>query len=90
MHKWEVKNLPPYPGCCQLDIANDNRGITVEKGKTYWIVAKTDSTNADAQDTGNTPMTIAFPTTVAVKSGSTRWVRLRGFLAGFGVFGTKP
>jgi hypothetical protein len=50
LRKWHVKNLFPWGGCCSLDTAKDKTGIPVKKGQLYWIVAKTDASNADASD----------------------------------------
>lgn len=48
--KWHVTNLFPWGECCTLDVAKDKTGIPVKKGQLYWIVAKTDATNANALD----------------------------------------
>ena len=36
--------------CSTLDTTNSKRGIKVSKGKQYWVVAKTDSTNEDSEN----------------------------------------
>jgi hypothetical protein len=46
LHTWEIKN--PIINCITLDTVTYNRGIRISRGKQYWVVARTDSTNQDA------------------------------------------
>ena len=51
LHSWDfVKNLPNFDTCCKLDTAKYAEGVVVEKGKQYWVVARTDSKSTDAYD----------------------------------------
>jgi hypothetical protein len=86
---WEVKHLPPAGTCCRLDVVNVRPGIKVKKGKQYWIVAMTDSTNADALDswpfTWNDSMG-----SFAYNINNQGWTANNGNLSAFGVFGRRP
>ena len=88
MHKWEVKNLFTWGGCCSLDVVKTS-GIKVKKGTLYWIVAKTDSTNSNAQDvwaytwnhaTGN----------ISYNLGAGWQPYPHQVLSAYAVYGTKP
>jgi uncharacterized repeat protein (TIGR03803 family) len=48
LHSWDLTNLPYWPSCCELDTATYAKGVKVEKGKQYWVVAKTDSKSEDS------------------------------------------
>jgi hypothetical protein len=45
---WHIANLPPSGACCAIAVAKDKAGIPVTAGTQYWLVLKTDDTNADA------------------------------------------
>ena len=88
IHTWELKNLFTWGGCCSLDLAKTS-GIKVKKGTLYWIVAKTNSHNSDAQDvwaytwnhaTGN----------IAYNVGAGWKPYPNQPLSAYAVFGTKP
>jgi hypothetical protein len=36
---WNLANLPAFPSCCELDLAQFEQTVTVEKGVQYWLVA---------------------------------------------------
>src|SRR5579862_4184768 len=50
---WNLVNLPPFPGCCKLDLARLKKTLRVKKGVQYWLVASTDKATQDASDSWN-------------------------------------
>jgi hypothetical protein len=36
---WNLVNLPAFPSCCELDLAQFKETVTVEKVVQYWVVA---------------------------------------------------
>jgi hypothetical protein len=88
IHKWEVKNLFTWGGCCSLDLAKTS-GVKVKKGKLYWIVAETDSTNSDAQDVWAYTWNHAMGD-IAFNTGAGWQPSLKQVLAAYAVYGTKP
>lgn len=50
IHTWHVKNLSIFGSCCNLATGKSKSGISLSKGKQYWVVAQTDSTNSDVFD----------------------------------------
>jgi len=43
IHTWNLTNLPVWPSCCTLDVARDTKGLKVNKGVSYWVVARTNA-----------------------------------------------
>ena len=89
LRTWEVTNLPAGGTCCKLDVVNVKPGIKVKKGKQYWIVAKTDSTNADAYDVWPFTWNDSIGS-YAANINNQGWMPENGNLSAFGVFGTRP
>jgi hypothetical protein len=50
LHTWNLKDLPSYPECCELDVAKDAPGLKVSKGSQYWVVASTNKGTEDTDD----------------------------------------
>jgi hypothetical protein len=88
IHKWKVKNLFTWGGCCSLDVAKTS-GIKVKKGKLYWIVAETDSTNSNAQDVWAYTWNHAMGN-ISYNVGAGWKPYPNQVLAAYAVYGTKP
>jgi hypothetical protein len=89
LHKWAVMNLFMWGTCCDLDVANDKKGIQLEKGKRYWVVAETGTTTTQTMDawayTWNHHMG-----TIAYDLGK-GWIRYPNqVIPAFALYGTKP
>jgi hypothetical protein len=83
LHTWEIKKVAG--GCPNLDTATYKQGIKVSKGKQYWVVAATDSTNEDAYDSWNyTYKDTTGPFAYDVGSG---WTADNSYLSAFAVLG---
>jgi len=84
LHTWEMTKLPA--SCPNtLDTATYKRGTKVSKGKQYWVVAQTDSTNADAYDSWDyTYNQSTGPFAYDVGSG---WTADNSYLSAFAVLG---
>jgi hypothetical protein len=37
---WNLVNLPPFPGCCKLDLARLKKTLRVKKGVQYWLTTR--------------------------------------------------
>ena len=88
IHKWEVKNLFTWGGCCSLDLAKTS-GLMVKKGTLYWIVAKTDSTNSNAQDVWAYTWNHAMGN-ISYNLGAGWKPYPNQVLSAYAVYGTKP
>jgi hypothetical protein len=89
-YAWEVKNLPPVGACCTLEVENDVSGIKAQKGETYWVVAQTDSSNADTSDQWAYTWNHVKSNDIAVRAQPFVWVRYHGGVSAFAVYGTEP
>jgi hypothetical protein len=96
IHTWHVKNLAGFGSCCQLAIGKSKAGIALTKGKQYWVVAKTDSSNSDVFDGWdlNTTDMRAHPlasycsgTTTQCGNNNNKWFPGSAILPGFAVQG---
>ena len=96
IHSWHVKNLAGFGSCCQLAIGKSKTGISLSKGKQYWVVAKTDSTNSDVFDGWdlNTTDMRSHPlasycsgTATQCGSNNNKWFAGNAILPGFAVQG---
>jgi len=85
---WNLVNLPPFPGCCKLDLARLARTVRVKKGVQYWVVASTDTATQDASDSWNMNSRSIFGT-VGQRFGNGAWEVIRGsaLLPAFSVLG---
>jgi hypothetical protein len=96
IHSWHVKNLASFGSCCQLAVGKSKTGISLSKGKQYWLVAKTDSTNSDVFDGWdlNTTDMRSFPiasycsgTVTQCGNNNNKWFTGNAILPGFAVQG---
>lgn len=53
LNKWRVSGLPVFGTCCTVVVKTDKAGIALTAGKQYWIVLKTNSSEADTVDGWN-------------------------------------
>jgi hypothetical protein len=96
IHTWHVKNLARFGSCCQLATGKSASGINLTKGKQYWVVAKTDSTNSnvfDGWDLNTTDMR-GYPiasycsgTATQCGSNNNKWFIGNAILPGYAVQG---
>ena len=96
IHTWHVKNLGVFGSCCQLATGKSKAGISLTKGKQYWVVAKTDSTDSnvfDGWDLNTTDMR-AHPlasycsgTATQCGNNNNKWFAGSAVLPGFAVQG---
>ena len=86
---WDLANLPPFPGCCKLDLARLKKTVRVKKGVQYWLVASTDKATQDASDSWNMNSRSIFGT-VAQRFGNGAWqvTKNSALLPAFSVLGT--
>jgi hypothetical protein len=86
---WNLVNLPPFPGCCKLDLARLKKTVRVKKGVQYWLVASTDKTTQDASDSWNMNSRSIFGT-VGQRFGNGNWevTKNSALLPAFSVLGT--
>jgi hypothetical protein len=86
---WNLMNLPPFPGCCKLDLARLKKTVRVKKGVQYWLVVSTDKTTQDASDSWNMNSRSIFGT-VAQRFGNGAWqvTKNSALLPAFSVLGT--
>jgi len=86
---WDLVNLPPFPGCCKLDLARLKKTVRVKKGVQYWLVASTDKATQDASDSWNMNSRSIFGT-VAQRFGNGAWqvTKNSALLPAFSVLGT--
>jgi hypothetical protein len=85
---WNLVNLPPFPGCCKLDLARLRKTVRVKKGVQYWLVASTDKTTQDASDSWNMNSRSIFGT-VGQRFGNGAWqvTKNSALLPAFSVLG---
>jgi hypothetical protein len=50
LHRWYLKNLANVGTCCELATAKYADGVKVERGKQYWVVARTNAKTAGTQN----------------------------------------
>jgi len=86
---WNLVNLPPFPGCCKLDLARLKKTLRVKKGVQYWLVASTDKATQDASDSWNMNSRSIFGT-VGQRFGDGAWqvTKNSALLPAFSVLGT--
>jgi hypothetical protein len=86
---WNLVNLPPFPGCCKLDLARLKKTVRVKKGVQYWLVASTDKATQDASDSWNMNSRSIFGT-VGQRFGNGAWqvTKNSALLPAFSVLGT--
>jgi hypothetical protein len=86
---WNLVNLPPFPGCCKLDLARLKNTVRVKKGVQYWLVATTDKATQDSSDSWNMNSRSIFGT-VAQRFGNGAWevTKNSALLPAFSVLGT--
>ena len=86
---WNLVNLPPFPGCCKLDLARLKKTVRVKKGVQYWLVASTDKATQDASDSWNMNSRSIFGT-VGQRFGNGAWqvTKNSALLPAFRVLGT--
>jgi hypothetical protein len=86
---WNLVNLPPFPGCCKLDLARLKKTVTVKKGVQYWLVASTDKATQDASDSWNMNSRSIYGT-VGQRFGNGAWevIKNSALLPAFSVLGT--
>ena len=96
LHSWHVKNVAGFGSCCQLAVGKSKAGIALTKGKQYWMVVKTDTTDSDifaGWDLNTTDMrshTIAthcIGTTTQCGTNNNKWALGSAILPGFAVQG---
>jgi hypothetical protein len=89
IHTWMVKNLPPFGTCCTLDVAKDAAGLTLRKGIQYWVVARTNSSQAKTRDEWNLASAgIEGPFAINNNDGQ-GWYQYTAFTSAFAVLGRK-
>jgi hypothetical protein len=86
---WNLVNLPPFPGCCKLDLARLRKTVRVKKGVQYWLVASTNKATQDASDSWNMNSRSIFGT-VGQRFGNGAWqvTKNSALLPAFSVLGT--
>lgn len=86
----DATNLENYGSCCQLAIIKDPAGIPVTAGTQYWVVASTDSTNADVFDAwafNSTDMREIYAYAYQNANTGGTWATSSGLLPGYAVVG---
>jgi hypothetical protein len=86
---WNLVNLPPFPGCCKLDLARLKKTVRVKNGVHYWLVASTNKVTQDASDSWNMNSRSIFGT-VGQRFGNGAWevTKNSALLPAFSVLGT--
>ncbi|HWY59455.1 MAG TPA: choice-of-anchor R domain-containing protein [Terriglobales bacterium] len=87
IHKWHFKNMETFGQCCNLDTVKSKTGLAVRKGKQYWVVASTDTTDADIGAAWNFTFNNAQGTYAWSTDLGTTWNTATGSLSALGVFG---
>ena len=83
-----VSNLPIFGSCCSAEVESTS-GISITKGKQYWVVVQTTTPDSDTwaawndNDTNETAQPFAY-------QNSGVWENVEGILGAFAVFGTQP
>jgi hypothetical protein len=86
---WNLVNLPQFAGCCKLDQAKLKKPFEVKKGVQYWLVATTDSTTQDANDSWNMNSRSIFGTVAQqINNGPWQVTKNSALLPAFSVLGT--
>lgn len=87
LHTWNLSNLPRFGGCCKLDVVKDGKGLKVEQGKQYWLVATTNTRTERTIDSWDYTYKSASGSFAA--NFGTGWDKESGALSAFGIFGQK-
>jgi hypothetical protein len=86
---WNLVNLPPFPGCCKLDLARLTTTVRVNKGVQYWLVASTSKTMQNSSDSWNMNSRNLFGTVgQRFNNGSWQVTKNSALLPAFSVLGT--
>lgn len=89
LHAWNLRNLPNFATCCTMEVAKDGKGLPVEKGKTYWIVAETNKNEVYTIDIWNGNVTGATGRGAFNQGQGWQISNNVSTVAAFGVFGQK-
>jgi hypothetical protein len=86
---WNLVNLPAFPSCCELDLAQFKETVTVEKGVQYWVVASTYEATPGSSLVWNMNSLSIFGT-VGQRFGNGNWqiTQNSALLPAFSVLGT--
>jgi hypothetical protein len=87
IHTWHVTKMEVFGNCCDLDIVHSVNGLTVKKGKQYWVVASTDTTDADLGAAWNFTWNNASGTYAWSTDLGVTWNTANGNIGALGVFG---
>ena len=84
---WTVKNAPKFGTCCTLDVVTDAKGLRVNKGTQYWVVAETNPTQqATRMEWDISPRDIE--SNFAFNNGN-GWHEFVAFTSAFAVYGRQ-
>jgi hypothetical protein len=87
IHTWHVKKMEAFGTCCTLDITRSKKGLPVKKGKQYWVVASTDTTDADLGAAWNFTWNNAQGLYAWSTDLGVTWNTATGAISALGVFG---
>lgn len=87
IRNWHVKNMPNFGTCCTLNTVRSKKGLAVRKGKQYWVVASTDSTDTNLGAAWNFTYNNAQGSWANSNNQGSTWNTQGGTLGALGVFG---